>query len=157
MNIAKVQTDQARWYHPSTGRFLSEDPIGFFAGDSNLYRYVKNNSILWIDPMGLDFKICSRPLNMSLPNAEPFKHYYIRFDDGETISYGVDSDGNPTRLPEPAKPQGGICGSVIKSTKKEDSMMKKWADQHYSDPYNSYGHNCKSFVGRATTEFWSVK
>ena len=52
------------------------------------------------DPSGLDFRICSRPLNMSLPNIEPFKHYYIRFADGDTISYGVDRNGHPSRLPE---------------------------------------------------------
>lgn len=35
--------------------------------------------------------------------------------------------------------------------------MKKWANQHYNDPYDPYGHNCKSFVGRATTPFWSAR
>jgi RHS repeat-associated protein len=29
----------ARWYDPTTGRFLSEDPASFDAGDPNLYRY----------------------------------------------------------------------------------------------------------------------
>ena len=148
---------RARNYDPSTGRFLTLDPIGFAAGDANLYRYVKNNPIRYSDPMGLDFRICSRPLNMSLPDNDPFRHYYIRFDDGDTISYGVDENGNPTRLPEGPKPKGESCGKNIKSSKKEDEMMKRWASQHYNDPYDSLGHNCKSFVGRATTEFWSAK
>ena len=30
----------ARYYEPASGRFLSEDPLGFAAGDTNLYRYV---------------------------------------------------------------------------------------------------------------------
>ncbi len=38
-----VQYNRNRWYDPSTGRWLSEDPIGFAAGDSDLYRYAGNN------------------------------------------------------------------------------------------------------------------
>jgi len=65
MNIAKVQTDQARWYHPSTGRFLSEDPIGFGGGDTNFYRYVKNNALKYIDSTGLNVNY-SNSCNMGL-------------------------------------------------------------------------------------------
>jgi RHS repeat-associated protein len=43
---------RARYYDPSVGRFISEDPIGFGAGDNNLTRYVKNNAINAIDPSG---------------------------------------------------------------------------------------------------------
>ncbi|MBN1937354.1 MAG: RHS repeat-associated core domain-containing protein, partial [Anaerolineae bacterium] len=34
---------RARYYSPSLGRFLSPDPLGFDAGDYNLYRYAFNN------------------------------------------------------------------------------------------------------------------
>ena len=36
------------------GRYISEDPIGFGAGDENIYRYVQNDSINWIDSNGLN-------------------------------------------------------------------------------------------------------
>src|SRR5579872_5055685 len=42
---------RARYYDSSTGRFLSEDPIGFADG-SGFYRYVHNNPIIYIDPTG---------------------------------------------------------------------------------------------------------
>jgi RHS repeat-associated protein len=42
-----------RYYDPATGRYLSKDPIGFLAGDMNLYRYVLNNPINRIDALGL--------------------------------------------------------------------------------------------------------
>ena len=45
---------RSRYYDPSTGRFLSEDPGGFGAGDVNLYRYVGNDPASRIDPTGLD-------------------------------------------------------------------------------------------------------
>ena len=43
---------RARYYDPNTGRFLGEDPIGFAAGDQNLYRYVLNNPVNLTDPDG---------------------------------------------------------------------------------------------------------
>jgi len=41
-----------RVYHPTLGRFLQRDPIGYEAEDENLYRYVFNNSLLYADPDG---------------------------------------------------------------------------------------------------------
>jgi RHS repeat-associated protein len=43
---------RARFYNSQTGRFISEDPIGF-AGGPNLYSYVRNNPIAYFDPLGL--------------------------------------------------------------------------------------------------------
>ena len=37
---------RARWYDPRAGRFTSEDPLGFSAGDVNLNRYVGNGATL---------------------------------------------------------------------------------------------------------------
>ena len=42
-----------RFYDSDTGRFISADPIGLNGEDTNLYRYVENNPILFIDPNGL--------------------------------------------------------------------------------------------------------
>jgi RHS repeat-associated protein len=43
---------RARYYDASIGRFISEDPMGFGAGDSNLYRYVGNSATNYTDPTG---------------------------------------------------------------------------------------------------------
>jgi len=45
---------EPRGYETVLGRrhFLQPDPIGFAAGDVNLYRYVRNNPINEIDPFG---------------------------------------------------------------------------------------------------------
>jgi type VI secretion system secreted protein VgrG len=42
-----------RVYSAELGRFLQTDPIRFDAGDVNLYRYVGNNPVNWVDPLGL--------------------------------------------------------------------------------------------------------
>jgi len=44
---------RARHYDPQTGRFLQADPIGFAAGDLNIYAYVWSDPFNWTDPSGL--------------------------------------------------------------------------------------------------------
>jgi RHS repeat-associated protein len=44
---------RARWYDAQQGRFISEDPVGFASGDTNLYAYVDNEPINNEDPLGL--------------------------------------------------------------------------------------------------------
>jgi RHS repeat-associated protein len=43
---------RARYYDASNGRFISEDPLGFGAGDANLTRYVFNSPTNFTDPSG---------------------------------------------------------------------------------------------------------
>ena len=45
--------DHARYYNPTTGTFLNQDPKGFKAGDQNLYRYVDNSPLDGTDPTGM--------------------------------------------------------------------------------------------------------
>lgn len=47
---------RARAYNPELGRFMSEDPKGFDAGDYNLYRYCLNDPLDGADPMGLEME-----------------------------------------------------------------------------------------------------
>jgi RHS repeat-associated protein len=43
---------RARYYDPTIGRLISEDPIGFHAG-VNFYDYVLNRPTVFLDPTGL--------------------------------------------------------------------------------------------------------
>jgi RHS repeat-associated protein len=52
---ASVYEYRARVYHAGIGRFMSEDPKLFDAGDYNLFRYCHNDPVDFTDPMGLDF------------------------------------------------------------------------------------------------------
>lgn len=59
-----------RWYDPKVGRFLSQDPIGFEAGDANLYRYVGNSPLSFTDPTGLYGESASNGQEL-FPDQEP--------------------------------------------------------------------------------------
>ncbi|PYV51818.1 MAG: hypothetical protein DMG98_25335 [Acidobacteria bacterium] len=43
---------RARYYSPRTQRFISQDPIGFAGGDTNLYAYAFNSPTNFRDPSG---------------------------------------------------------------------------------------------------------
>jgi len=45
---------RSRFYSPALQRFLSEDPKGFAGGDVNLFAYVSNSPVTFVDPLGLD-------------------------------------------------------------------------------------------------------
>ena len=49
-----LQYIRQRWYDPSTRQFISPDPLGFAAGDTNLFRYAGNNPVNRNDPGGQD-------------------------------------------------------------------------------------------------------
>ena len=52
-NETGLQLLTNRYYDPSTGRFLTRDPISY-SGGINLYSYVRNNGANSIDPNGLN-------------------------------------------------------------------------------------------------------
>jgi RHS repeat-associated protein len=47
---------RARYYEPSAGRFLNEDPIAF-RGGINFYSYVADNPVTLVDPGGNDYHV----------------------------------------------------------------------------------------------------
>jgi RHS repeat-associated protein len=79
-----------RAYDPNLGRWLNADPIGL-AGGLNLYGYVGNNPISYIDPLGLAY-LGSRPVISNsayvgaiLVGLDPV-HTTIFFEDGNQPS-----------------------------------------------------------------------
>ena len=55
----QLQNNINRWYDATIGRWLSTDPIGFSGIGNNLYAYVGNNPLSYLDKFGLirDFNI----------------------------------------------------------------------------------------------------
>lgn len=76
----------ARDYDPETGRWLSKDPILFGGGDTNLYGYVMQDPVNWVDPTGL--KIKAGPgvrISDTVRNSEIYK----KLDRGPDIQINI--------------------------------------------------------------------
>jgi RHS repeat-associated protein len=56
---------RARYYDTSTGRFISEDPVGFRGGSTNFYAYVLNDPVNLLDLSGMC--PCPKAGNAPLP------------------------------------------------------------------------------------------
>ncbi|WP_370623551.1 peroxidase family protein [cf. Phormidesmis sp. LEGE 11477] len=77
---------RARYFDPAPGTFVSTDPLGFGAGDSNLYRYVFNSPTNHVDPSGLR-SVFTRA---SAVSAGTYRHRTVRADtDGVVVSEGA--------------------------------------------------------------------
>ena len=75
-----LQNNLNRWYDAKVGRWISEDPIGFEAGDANIYRYVGNGPTNATDPTGLfsvsnwwnEYKVRVIPFGKQPPPVDGF-------------------------------------------------------------------------------------
>jgi len=97
---------RARYYDPGTGRFLSEDPIGFDGGDANLYRYVRANPQNLVDPTGLD----AIQINFDWYPVDTGYGFYMPLGHGAVIS--VDPTTGKTRYYEFGRYRDKKCGNV---------------------------------------------
>ncbi len=93
-----LQNNLHRWLDPTAGRWLNEDPVAFQAGDTNLYRYVGNNSTNLTDPEGLVdfwnsrlgrglFRIYHQPLESARVFVDPVKRSLEKTEMGR---FGLD-------------------------------------------------------------------
>ena len=75
---------RARYYDQATGRFLSEDPIGF-GGGADFYNYALSEPTSFSDPTGL-LSVCMRPVRYFEWMGDPgLCHGFLKLSDGTTI------------------------------------------------------------------------
>lgn len=112
-----------RYFKPSTGRFVSEDPIGL-AGGSNLYTYVSGNPVNYNDPLGLHPYGRGKPvigeiIDWILPIQDPINtDPYNNQIPGDNT--GGDDGGSENELPRAPQP-----GERAKS---DDDALEKLSD-----------------------------
>ena len=132
------QNNLNRWYDPLVGRWLNEDPIGFDAGDMNLYRYVGNNPVGNVDPSGLDWSGFSGVDWFGSSIDASFMPGY-QYGNGSNFRQTVNSTSTPSRSTNgpgrlvAAKPRRV---DVLTSTAKEmaDHGMSDSAIQYFQTP-----------------------
>jgi RHS repeat-associated protein len=82
----------ARDYDPIVGRWTAKDPIDFDSGDLNLYVYVKNDPVQYVDPLGLsryDVQVAT----------EIIRENYLDLDVPVDVSFdNIQSNGETTIL-----------------------------------------------------------
>jgi RHS repeat-associated protein len=77
---------RARYYDPSTGRFLSEDPIRYASGSVNFYGYAGNDPVDYIDPSGLSPE-CDKPKCFAQLKYRPVDDLRAKLWFGRTHSF----------------------------------------------------------------------
>lgn len=84
---------RARYYNPTTGRFLSEDPAGFGGSGTNLYAYAFDNPVDFNDPFGLSGTLTVFSSGTYGTGASGYfgSHSWISYtpDGGSATTYGT--------------------------------------------------------------------
>jgi RHS repeat-associated protein len=101
---------RARYYHPGLQRFIAEDPVGFAGGDWNLYSYVRNSPLAFVDPRGLDIAVIENGPTGLLDN--PVGHTAIAI-----TGYGVFSYGNTVY------PGSSLADYLVREAPKRDTRV----------------------------------
>jgi RHS repeat-associated protein len=111
---------RARYFDAQTGRFLSEDPIGFVGEDENLYRYVGNNPVNFIDPDG----------EKTVPNPGSFNPF--EFLAGVAAGFLESASGTGTG--DVSTGRGTFDAGRTLGSAGEEAIRKSASDPNFKEP-----------------------
>jgi RHS repeat-associated protein len=133
-----------RWYDVETGRFLTRDPIGFSAGDSNFFRPMGNNPANAVDPWGLDvflvyatkypwhaWVVIGGKDPVPLPNSAGFGHSFGAYPS----KTAWEAWGSPAEIHHPDEyEQSGVDFTYEqwKTTPEMERKLEQWILQKYN-------------------------
>lgn len=123
---------RGRYYNPTFQRFISEDPIGI-AGGIDLYAYVGDNPITFVDPFGFDKRgsgFGGSGGGTSTNNPEP------------------PNPNNPNSPPQPDPNQPPACqdpGAAQQQAYSDSRSCRSTAhERHPWDPWRTYNDSHKT-------------
>ena len=145
---------RARYYSASHQRFISEDPMGFGAGESNLYGYVANNPLGYVDPLGLDAFV-----TIFRSTKQPFGHAGLGVNTTSTVGFypvegAVEIDilrfrPVPGRVAADDMPHLTLKETFrIPTSAEQDRCLTDFINQRTATPgaYRLGGRSCGEFV-----------
>jgi hypothetical protein len=140
-------------YYHIFERFLSEDPIGFFAGDFNFYRYTWNSPAEYTDAMGLTAYNCKVPLHAA-PGTWGLPFFYHQYTcvkiNGKMICDGMDRTGNPLWSPGKRtypndKYVPGKCRRRPSNSCFEQCLLNEWDKERPQYGIGPQGTDCQEY------------
>ena len=149
-----------RYYDPTINIFVNEDPIGI-RGGINKYKYVNNDPVNEIDPLGLA-RFCYRPLEktrvvIGVPGSPADKdnliigHEHIWYDDKkENIGFGNYPTGTFTE--DPSK----LSSYKNCSDNYEDDLIREAVDKTEKGAYDLFSNNCQDWADRVRNQYWKL-
>jgi RHS repeat-associated protein len=155
---------RARYYDPETGRFISEDPIGFDGGDVNLYVYVAGNPVMFIDPWGLAYRQ-KRPLDtwgLRNTTAGSFHHDRFLYNDGSDSGYYDDSTVRADNAPETMINKYQNVGEELDDNilnQAEQNVKNQWDRNvnNTAEEYSLFSHNCQDYADTVMGEYDRIR
>jgi RHS repeat-associated protein len=168
-NDTKLVRFGARDYDAYTGRWTAKDPIGFRGGQANLYIYVNNNPIVYLDPDGLGrfgYRSLKGPFGIKVPmiwskvdeklnTVIAHEHYW--FDNKTNAGYGKNGMFNEDIT--------AYEDYVFFGDEFDDDIMRiainnnQWKGKDYSILGNqlSKGMNCQDWADAVRKEYYRIK
>jgi RHS repeat-associated protein len=141
LGVAGLNYNYYRDYDPKVGRYVESDPIGL-EGGLNTYGYVAQNPLRFMDPSGLDIKVCFFPEGIT----------HVGFgSSGDGPTYGFYPQvGFPWafgEVREDPKNEPQEC-KTVPSTRKQDRCMNNCRLARQREPgfYRIGDRQCTSFV-----------
>jgi RHS repeat-associated protein len=103
-----LQFNRNRYYASYLGRWSSIDPMGFASMSANLYSYVGNDPIRFVDPFGLQTASIGTSLKVAIadPGFDPIWEYTVTLSTIFDPKTAVAMDGSQSLIPQ----QGALFG-----------------------------------------------
>ncbi|GAB5407028.1 MAG: hypothetical protein Aurels2KO_52590 [Aureliella sp.] len=137
---------RARMYDASLGRFCSKDPIGFYGGQSNLFAYVRGQSLHHRDPFGLWEHLatyggptrCGAYVHPQWVLA--FVEPSTDFEFGGEIGIDFPGGGVAISVSVTNTPAGAVAGPIVSTKPYQDDCYSYTADLYVEVVETGYYH-----------------
>jgi RHS repeat-associated protein len=139
-----------RDYDPEVGRWTAKDPIGFGGGDTDLFGYVQNNPLYFIDPYGESAMELAIPIAIGVSQLDTSLPGPADVLAGGILALAYLYDNFPTYAAEgwmsPEEAARQKANDILKEKKQEDCGSQGDRSGRSGDPYNAAATELKEIA-----------